>query len=104
MSSMGIERAHVEVVYAAPDQQWQLELDVPVGTTLRGVLERARVFERLSAAVQQGMSYGIFGVPCGPDTVVGDGDRIEIYRPLVDDPKAIRRRRGVRPRARKAVR
>ena len=97
---MAVERVHVEVVYAATDQQWLLELEVPVGTTLRGVLERARVFERLPITVLAGMSYGIFGVLCGPDTEVGDGDRIEIYRPLADDPKAIRRRRGSRARAR----
>ena len=101
---MAVERAHVEVVYAATAQQWQLEIEVPVGTTLRGVLERARVFERLPVDVAQSMSYGIFGVACGLDTVVGDGDRIEIYRPLVDDPKVIRRRRGTRGGARKTTR
>lgn len=96
---MAVERVRVEVVYAAVDEQWVVALDVPQGTTLRGALERARVFERLSAVDREVLSYGIFGVPCGPDTVVGDGDRIEIYRPLVDDPKAIRRRRGARLRA-----
>ncbi len=101
---MAVERLRVEVVYAAVDQQWVVALEVPRGTTLRGVLERGHVFERLSSAAREGVSYGIFGVPCGPDTVVGDGDRIEIYRPLADDPKAIRRRRGVRPRANKTVR
>lgn len=101
---MAVDRAHVEVVYAAPDQQWQLEIEVPTGTTLRGVLEQARVFERLPVDVAQSLSYGIFGVPCGADTVVGDGDRIEIYRPLADDPKAIRRRRGTRGGARKTTR
>lgn len=101
---MGRDRAHVEVVYAAPDQQWQLALEVPAGTTLRGVLERARVFERLPLDLATSMSYGIFGVPCAADTVVGDGDRIEIYRPLADDPKAIRRRRGTRSRPRKTAR
>lgn len=101
---MAVDRAHVEVVYAATDQQWQLEIEVPAGTTLRGVLERARVFERLQVEVAQSVSYGIFGVVCGPDTVVGDGDRIEIYRPLADDPKAIRRRRGTRGGARKTSR
>ena len=95
---MGDERTRLEVVYAAPDQQWTLALEVPPGTTLRGALERARVHERLSVMELAVASFGIFGVPCGPDTVVGDGDRIEIYRPLADDPKLVRRRRGARPR------
>lgn len=100
---MALERAHVEVVYAAPGEQWRVALELPPGTTLRGALERARVFERWPAEVTAGFSYGIFGVPCAMDAVLGDGDRVEIYRPLADDPKAIRRRRGVRPRpARKA--
>lgn len=93
---MGVERVRVEVAYAASDQQWAVTLEVPSGTTLRGALERARIAERLSAAVLLDASYGIFGVPCSLDTVLGDGDRVEIYRPLIDDPKAIRRRRGMR--------
>ncbi|MCC6710279.1 MAG: RnfH family protein [Gammaproteobacteria bacterium] len=97
---MAVERAHVEVVYAAPGEQWAIALDVPQGTTLRGALERARVFERYPPEVTAVWSYGIFGVPCAMGAVLGDGDRIEIYRPLADDPKAIRRRRGARQRAR----
>lgn len=96
---MAVERLHVEVVYAAPGEQWVLSVDVPEGTTLRGALERTRALERWPAAGIATFSYGIFGVPAGLDTVLGDGDRVEIYRPLVDDPKAIRRRRGARRRA-----
>ncbi len=99
---MGADPLHIEVVYAAPEQQWALALEVPAGTTVRGALERARVHERLSVSELALVSVGIFGVPCDRDTVVGEGDRIEIYRPLVDDPKIIRRRRGMhrRPRQR----
>ena len=104
MPFMGAEPTRLEVVYAAPDQQWTLVLEVPHGTTVRGALERARVHERLSVSELALASFGIFGVPCGQDTVVGDGDRIEIYRPLVDDPKLIRRRRGARPRQQPSVR
>ena len=95
---MGAKRIRVEVVYAAAEQQWALVLEVPAGTTVRGALERARVHERLSGAELARASFGIFGVLCDQGTVVGEGDRIEIYRPLVDDPKLIRRRRGTRPR------
>lgn len=97
---MAADRTRVEVVYAAPEQQWTLVLEVPVGTTVGGALERARVHERLSVSELALASVGIFGVLCDRDTVVGEGDRIEIYRPLVDDPKLIRRRRSKRARPR----
>lgn len=97
---MGADRTRVEVVYAAPEQQWTLTLDVPVGTTVRAALERARVGERLSVSQLALASFGIFGVLCDQATVVAQGDRIEIYRPLADDPKLIRRRREKRPRSR----
>lgn len=71
-------------------------LEVPIGTTLRGALERARVEDRLTAEELAGASFGIFGVVSAPETTLADGDRVEIYRPLADDPKLIRRRRGVR--------
>ena len=100
MSFMGADRTRIQVVYAAPEQQWTLTLDVPVGTTVRAVLERARVHERLSVSELALASFGIFGVLCEQDTVLAQGDRIEIYRPLADDPKLIRRRRGTRPRSR----
>lgn len=95
---MGIEFVRLEVVYAAPEQQWTLTLEAPLGTTVRSALEQAGLDARLSVSELALVSFGIFGVPCGPDTVLGDGDRLEIYRPLVDDPKLIRRRRGVRAR------
>ncbi len=97
---MGADRTRVEVVYATPEEQWTLTLDVPVGTTVRAALERARVHERLSVSQLALASFGIFGVLSDQDTVVAQGDRIEIYRPLADDPKLIRRRRGKRPRTR----
>ena len=97
---MGADRTRVEVVYAAPEQQWTLTLDVPVGTPVRAALERARVHERLSVSQLALASFGIFGVLSDQETVVAQGDRIEIYRPLADDPKLIRRRRGKRPRPR----
>lgn len=100
---MGADRTRVEVVYAGPERQWTLALEVPAGTTVCGVLARARVHERLSESELARASFGIFGVLCNRDTVVGAGDRIEIYRPLVDDPKLIRRRRATRSRRRPPV-
>lgn len=95
---MDAESVRLEVVYATPEQQWILALEVAHGTTVRSALEQVGLDQRLSVSELALVSFGIFGVPCAPDTVLGDGDRLEIYRPLLDDPKLIRRRRGVRSR------
>lgn len=95
---MAVERIAVEVAWAGPGAQWAIALEVPLGTTLRGALERARIDERLDAAELAAASFGVFGVVRDPDTLLAAGDRVEIYRPLADDPKLIRRRRGTRRR------
>src|SRR5210317_1011911 len=83
----------IQVVYATPDQQSIVELDVPDGTT---------VFE---AAVQSGLAnqfpdidldtipMGIFGVrvKTATTTILHPGDRVELYRSLLVDPKESRR-------------
>ncbi|MEQ8497715.1 MAG: RnfH family protein [Gammaproteobacteria bacterium] len=70
-------------------------LSVPAGTTLRGAVERAR-FSGVDLATCR---LGVFGVERPPEDLVRDGDRVEIYRPLRDDPKVIRRRRAAAQRA-----
>ncbi|MDB2425117.1 RnfH family protein [Litoricolaceae bacterium] len=86
----------IQVVYATPDQQSIVELDVPDGTT---------VFE---AAVQSGLAnqfpdidldtipMGIFGVrvKTATTTILHPGDRVELYRSLLVDPKESRRTRA----------
>ena len=96
---MSIDQLRVEVVYAAPDAEHALRLEVPAGTSIRGAVERSRLLETLPAALAATCCFGIFGVVQPAETPVQDGDRIEIYRPLPDDPKSIRRRRASRRRA-----
>ena len=91
---MPVDWLAVEVVYADRVVQRALALEVPVGTTIRGVLERSRILETLPPGL--GRDCGIFGEKRPLDTVVRAGDRIEIYRPLAADPKLVRRRRGRR--------
>ncbi len=93
---MAVERIAVEVAWASAEDQWVVALEVPTGTTLRAALERARVEDRLPVEALATASFGIFGVVKPPETMLADGDRVEIYRPLADDPKLIRRRRGAR--------
>ena len=68
-------------------------LRVPRGTTVRGVIERARLAERWPALDLSRQRVGIYGEPVALDTLVREGDRVEVYQPLVADPKELRRRR-----------
>ena len=70
-------------------------LRVPVGTTVRGLIERARLLERCPDIDLAQQAVGIHSKPVALETLLLDGDRVEIYRPLLADPKE-RRRRKVR--------
>ncbi|MDP9109332.1 MAG: RnfH family protein [Pseudomonadota bacterium] len=81
----------VEVCFATPERQLLIPLRVPVGTTILEAVKMALPDSDLS---QQ--PVGIFGKRKTPDTLLRQHDRIEIYRPLVADPKESRRRRASR--------
>lgn len=84
----------IEVVYASPERQWQGELKLAVGTTLRQAVQAAVGASLIPDEAIDPARLGIFGRRVSADTVLTDGDRIEIYRPLTLDPKEARRRRA----------
>jgi putative ubiquitin-RnfH superfamily antitoxin RatB of RatAB toxin-antitoxin module len=92
----------VEVAYALPNKQTILRLDVPEGTT---ALEAARLsgiagqFEEIDL---DNAKLGIFAKVVSPGQVVREGDRVEIYRPLIADPKEVRKARAARARERRS--
>lgn len=84
----------IEVAYALPGCQRLLEVEVPAGTTLEEAVERSGI-RVLHPEIDLGaMRAGIFGRRAPPNAVLREGDRVEIYRPLVADPKEARRRRA----------
>ncbi|PHX38815.1 protein RnfH [Pseudomonas sp. NZIPFR-PS5] len=91
----------VEVVYAAVDHQALLALDVPAGTSVRAAAIASGMAERFPELDLAQCPMGIFG------KLVGDperreleaGDRVEIYRPLLADPKEVRRLRALKAAA-----
>lgn len=87
-------RLPVEVVYAQAAAQVVLALEVEPGTTLRQAVERSGLLEQCPEIDLGVNGIGVFGRRRGPDEAVAAGDRIEIYRPLPEDPKDIRRRRA----------
>jgi putative ubiquitin-RnfH superfamily antitoxin RatB of RatAB toxin-antitoxin module len=89
----------VEICYALPEQQILLAVTVATGTTVREAIERSCIIERCPEIDLSTQAVGIFGKIQALDTAVSAGDRIEIYRPLIVDPKLARQRRVSKARA-----
>lgn len=78
----------IEVVYALPQRQEQVQLDLAPGSTVLDAIQASGLPQfKLGRA-------GVWGRPASPDMPLREGDRVEIYRPLIADPKEIRRRRA----------
>ncbi|MEB0044164.1 MULTISPECIES: RnfH family protein [unclassified Pseudomonas] len=94
----------VEVVYAAEDRQVLLTVEVPSGSTVRDALLKSGIDVEFSGLDLAGCPVGIFGkVVADPSTrTVQAGDRLEIYRPLLVDPKEVRRLRAAKAAEAKA--
>ena len=72
------------------------------GTTVAQVLQRSGLLEKFPEVITGGLALGVWGKKAGPDQVLQDLDRVEIYRPLKVDPKVARRTRFVEQGARSA--
>lgn len=88
------EKIKIEVVYALPHEQTLLALEVAPGTTLGDAIKASGILEKYPDIDLASNKVGIFGKLSKPDAVLRDKDRIEIYRPLIADPKEVRRKRA----------
>jgi putative ubiquitin-RnfH superfamily antitoxin RatB of RatAB toxin-antitoxin module len=91
---MATEYLKVSVAYVGPTDQVLRPLEARPGTTVHEAIEQSGVLARcpeIDLAVNQ---VGIFGKVARLDQVLADGDRVEIYRPLIADPKEARKRRA----------
>ncbi len=84
----------VEVAYARADEQVILEVEVEEGATLEQAVEASGVVGRFPEIDLQAVKVGIFGKIAKKDRVLLERDRIEIYRPLIADPKEVRKQRA----------
>jgi hypothetical protein len=82
----------VEVVYALPQRQQRVLLDLAPGSTVQDAIQASGLLRHLPA--DQADRVGIWGRPVSPQTGLRDLDRVEIYRPLLADPKQVRRERA----------
>jgi len=84
----------VEVAYARPDVQVIIPVVVEEPATIREAIVRSGVIERFPEIDLESAKVGIFGKLSKLDTVVRARDRVEIYRPLIADPKEVRKQRA----------
>jgi len=85
----------VEVAYAASaDRQEVIAVELPAGATVEQAVRASGVLVRFPEIDLARNPVGVFGECVAPDRVLEDGERVEIYRALVADPKVVRRRRA----------
>lgn len=85
---------NIEVAYAKPDEQMIVPLAMPVGTTAEQAIKESQILIFFPEIELTQNKIGIFSKPCKLDTILRDKDRVEIYRPLIADPKEVRRKRA----------
>lgn len=85
----------VEVVLAMPERQALVALDVATGTTVAEAIALSGLPQMFEGFELDLTRVGIFGRKVNPEQVLQAGDRVEIYRPLVADPKEVRRQRAL---------
>lgn len=83
----------VEVAYAVRGEQVLVSLEVKPGATVRQAIAQSGITQRFPHLDLAHGKVGIFGKLVTPDRALKTGDRVEIYRPLIADPKEARRRR-----------
>jgi putative ubiquitin-RnfH superfamily antitoxin RatB of RatAB toxin-antitoxin module len=82
------------VVYALPEKQVLIALEVEEGTTALAAIERSGILQQFPGANPRRDGVGVFGKRVTLDRLLREGDRVEIYHPLIADPKAARRERA----------
>lgn len=86
----------IEIAYAPVGAQYLIALQVACGTTARQAVLQSELPQRFQDVDFTTLPLGIFGKIVADATVLQSGDRIELYRPLIIDPKENRRRRHER--------
>lgn len=88
------ESIQIEVAYAKPARQEIVKLKLPMGTTIQQAVEASGLLQRCPEIELAKAKVGIYGKLARLDTVLREKDRVEIYRPLIADPKEVRKQRA----------
>jgi len=84
----------IEVAYATPEEQVIIPVTIAATATVQEAIEASGLLQRFSEIDLTQNKVGIFSKPCKLNSPLRAGDRIEIYRPLIADPKAVRKQRA----------
>lgn len=84
----------IAVAYVGHEAQVLRPMEVVPGTTARAAIEASGILEQCPEIDLRRYKVGIYGKVVGLDQALDEGDRVEIYRPLIADPKEARRRRA----------
>jgi len=82
----------IGIAYASPSRQIWLTTEVPDGATIADAIERSGILKQFPEIDLEQQKVGIFGKLAKLDAALADGDRVEIYRPIICDPKTVKRR------------
>jgi hypothetical protein len=94
-ASAASQRINVTVAYAAPGVEALVTVTLPAGATIDDAIVASGITTRLGLDSAR-LDYAIFGQRAKGGTPVADGDRVELTRPLIADPKRVRRTRAMR--------
>ncbi len=89
-----VEMMRVEVAYARPDEQIIIPFEIHAGATLEEIIRHSGVLERFPEIDLEVNKVGVFGRLGKLSATLRAGDRVEIYRPLLADPKEVRKQRA----------
>ena len=93
----------VEVAYALSNKQSLISLEVEEGTTIKEAIEASGVLNTYNQIDLTRDKVGIFSKFATLDTVLREKDRVEIYRPLIADPKKVRKERAAKGKVMRSV-
>lgn len=82
----------IGIAYALPQRQVWINVVVPDGATIQDAIERSGILKQFPEINMEQQKVGIFSKISKLDTVLNDGDRVEIYRPITCDPKTVPRK------------
>ena len=89
-------RTMIEIAYATPDLQKIIECEVDSGVSPRDAVRQSNIRQYFTEIDPETCDLGVFGKSIADDYVLADGDRVEIYRALIADPKEVRRQRAAK--------
>jgi len=85
---------HAEVIFALPGEQSVIEVELPEKSTVEDAIRESKILEKYPEIDLEVYKTGIFGKVAKREDALYAGDRVEIYRALIGDPKEIRRQRA----------